>query len=391
MVEIKKEFWDQMSKKGTQEGQLKNELRDLRGYFLDNANLSEEVFKKDTNIFTTKFLEHVDKRLNTILNNYDILTEKERELQQKNFMTDLSNDLHMILERKAFCVIRVPSFKIYNFMNAFSNIIDEDMFFIEEERIYVRLMDPSRICLMEVELKMEGYKFYRRGEVAFNIENLAKTLKCNIGDKATTELIFGEKYLSVKIISEKYKSVIERTLEAIDLQKEEIPLESLYKINYFCEFELSKEKFDYLLRNLNGEIVQIIVSQDDVSFFEENRCSNGKIIWKKDDLSQLKCDFSDPESELVRQDITENRKGVIEKIIENKEFSSTHSLLFIKYISGMAKVIQARDTIKFNVRNDSPIRAEIEFESLGETKMVFFIAPRVEEVEFEDEDEDGDY
>lgn len=75
---------------------------------------------------------------------------------------------------------------------------------------------PSRICLMKVELKLEGYNFYRRGEVAFNIEDLVLLLKCNIGDNATAELIFGEEYLSVKIISEKYNSVIERTLEAIE-------------------------------------------------------------------------------------------------------------------------------------------------------------------------------
>ncbi len=64
------------------------------------------------------------------------------------------------LEEKAFCVIRVPSYKIYNFMKAFSNITDGDMFYIEEDKIYVKLMDPSRISLMEVELKMEGFKFY---------------------------------------------------------------------------------------------------------------------------------------------------------------------------------------------------------------------------------------
>jgi len=273
-------------------------------------------------------------------------------------------------------------------MKAFSNIIDEDMFYIEKDRIYVRLMDPSRICLMEVELRMEGFKFYRRGEVAFNIENLANILKCNVGDKATAELIFGEENLSVKIVSEKYNSVIERSLGAIDLQKEEIPFESLYKINYPCEFVLSKEKLEYLLRNLNSEIVQITVSEFRVCFAEENIYSNGKVIWKKDNLSQLKCNFSDLESELNRQDISDDMKGVIKKITENKECYSAYSLLFIKYISSMAKVIQAKDTIKFNIRNDNPLRAEIEFKSLGDTNMVFFIAPRVEEVESEENDEE---
>ncbi len=388
MVEIKKEFWDQMSKEGTQEGQLKNELQDLKNYFLNDLNLPEDVFKKDAHAFTPEFLGTVNEKLDNVLNNYDFLMKKERELKHKNFIADLSDDLYMILEKKAFCAIRVPSFKIYNFMNAFSNIVDEDMFYIEKDRIYVRLMDPSRICLMEVKLKLEGFKFFRRGEVAFDIENLAKTLKCNKEDKATTELVFGEETVSVKIVSEKYNSVIERMLEAIHLEKEEIPFESLYKINYPCEFVLSKEKLEYLLRNLNSEIVKITVSENRVCFAEENIYSNGRIIWKKDDLSRLGCDFSDLEHELNRQDISDDMRGVIEKIIENEECSSAYSLLFIGYISNMAKVIQAKDPIKFNMRNKTPIRAEIEFKGLGNTKMVFFIAPRVEEIEFEDEDED---
>ncbi|MBA7505136.1 hypothetical protein ES706_03799 [subsurface metagenome] len=54
MVEIKKEFWNQMSRKRTKKGQLKHELRDLRDYFLYIANLQENVFKIDANILTEK-------------------------------------------------------------------------------------------------------------------------------------------------------------------------------------------------------------------------------------------------------------------------------------------------------------------------------------------------
>ncbi len=54
----------------------------------------------------------------------------------------------------------------------------------------------------------------------------------------------------------------------------------------------------------------------------------------------------------------------------------------------MTKVIRAKDSTKFNIRNDNPLRAEIEFKSLGDTKMVFFIAPRVGEVGFEEDHDD---
>ncbi len=113
-----------------------------------------------------------------------------------------------------------PDINLINFSNGAKNFL-----IFEDFRIFNKtygdmediiknsglIRAPSRICLMEVELKLEGYNFYRRGEVAFNIEDLVLLLKCNKEDKATTELIFGEKYLSVKIISEKNNSVIERT------------------------------------------------------------------------------------------------------------------------------------------------------------------------------------
>ncbi len=171
--------------------------------------------------------------------------------------------------------------------------------------------------------------------------------------------------------------------------KEEIPLETLYKINYPLEFELIREKFEYLLRNLNNDIVQITASQDEVCFSEDNRYGDGKVVWKKENLNGLKFDSSVLKEELENKYITANNKSIIKKIIENEQCLSTHSLLFIKYISSMAKVIQAKDSIKFNIRNDNPLRAETEFKNLGDTKMVFFIAPRVEEIEFEEDDKEG--
>lgn len=84
----------------------------------------------------------------------------------------------------------------------------------------------------------------------------------------------------------------------------------------------------------------------------------------------------------------ENNDVCVIYAAKDKQCLSVHSLTFIKYISSMAKVIQAKDQIKFNIRNDNPLRAEIEFKSLDDTKIVFFIAPRIEEVEIEEDDKE---
>ncbi len=65
----------------------------------------------------------------------------------------------------------------------------------------------------------------------------------------------------------------------------------------------------------------------------------------------------------------ENNDVYVIYAAKDKQCLSVHSLLFIKNISSMVKVIQAKDPIKFNIRNDNPLRAEIEFKSLDDTKM----------------------
>lgn len=44
-----------------------------------------------------------------------LLTKKELESKKRNFITELSNDLYMILVRKAFCSLKIPSYQILDY------------------------------------------------------------------------------------------------------------------------------------------------------------------------------------------------------------------------------------------------------------------------------------
>jgi len=58
----------------------------------------------------------VNERFNAILDTYDFFTEKDREEKRENLIDNLSNDLYMILEKKDFCSLKVPSYQIYFFI-----------------------------------------------------------------------------------------------------------------------------------------------------------------------------------------------------------------------------------------------------------------------------------
>ena len=104
---------------------------------------------------------------------------------------------------------------------------------------------------------------------------MKKVLYCQAGDKSSTTLIFGEQQLFIKITSKTYCSEINRTLEALDIDLQDIPLDTLLSIEYPFEFSLHQPKFLYALKNLQiySEIMDIYV---DKSSFGINEYSNLK-------------------------------------------------------------------------------------------------------------------
>lgn len=89
-----------------------NCLRNLFHFLIsrDNFNSLKQVFQKDTEIFINKFLKEVNEKLDNILKNYDFLAERELIEKKENFIAQLSDVFNMILNIKAFCVIKVPSY-----------------------------------------------------------------------------------------------------------------------------------------------------------------------------------------------------------------------------------------------------------------------------------------
>ena len=57
----------------------------------------------------------------------------------------------------------------------------------------------------------------------------------------------------------------------------------------------------------------------------------------------------------------------------------------------MTKFIFGKDdTIQFFLKNNTPLKTKLEFPKLGNATVEFYLAPRAEEVEYDDQEDDID-
>ncbi len=61
------------------------------------------------------------------------------------------------------------------------------------------------------------------------------------------------------------------------------------------------------------------------------------------------------------------------------------------WIGKMCSILEKNEYVQFYLRHDHPLRAEIKFNKLGVSSMLFFLAPRAIEAEFEEDDDIDDF
>lgn len=252
-------------------------------------------------------------------------------------------------------------------------------------------MDPSRICLIQVIFDTDNYTFFRQGKIGINLENLKNVLFCNADDQSTTTLLIGQEKIFITIHSKKFKSEIRRTLGGLDLDIEDITFDTLESLAYPFDFSLTKERFIHTLKNLGvySEVMGIHVNSDSISFTKSGQLGNAEILWKKNQLKSLEFHQELLENELEKENLKEKDKKELESILSSKQCYSYHSLEFINWIKSMTFILNGKDSIKFYLRTDHPIKTIISFKKLGHTSMLSYLAPRIEEEEnFDDDDEE---
>ena len=78
----------------------------------------------------------------------------------------------------------------------------------------------------------------------------------------------------------------------------------------------------------------------------------------------------------------------IKKELETKVSNEGYSLTFVKILKKFCNLLDLHDTLSFSIKSDTPLKTEIIFKKLENTKFIYFMSPRCEEAEFEDDDDD---
>ena len=100
------------------------------------------------------------------------------------------------------------------------------------------------------------------------------------------------------------------------------------------------------------------------------------------------------ENELEKESLTESNKKEVKEILSSKECHSYHSLEFINWIKKMTSILDGKDSITFFLRTGHPLKCALAFKKLEHTSMLSYFAPRLDEnddEDFDDEEELEDF
>jgi len=243
-----------------------------------------------------------------------------------------------------------------------ASIIDETEFRVTPKEFTISAMDPSRICLLKLSLKKENFDEYqcnKESKVGLNLDDLDKILKRSAANDSV-EINFNETDQKIKIKMQREGMSRTRTfsLALLDIEIEEIPMDNLLKIEYPSKWVIEP-----------GFLVEAIKDAEIYSEILNIAANEGKglIFTSTGQIGEMEYNLS--EDDLIETDIEGSSNGA-------------YSLTFLKAI---LKIASITEKLEISLKTDHPLK--MIFNLLEGGELSYFLAPRVEEAEFEDDDD----
>jgi len=243
-----------------------------------------------------------------------------------------------------------------------ASIIDETEFRVTPKEFTISAMDPSRICLLKLSIKKDDFDEYecsKESKVGLNLDDLDKILKRSAANDAV-EINFDEADQKIKIKMQREGVSRTRTfsLALLDIDIEEIPMDNLLKIDYPSNWVIDT---DFLVEAIkDAEIYSEILNMD---------ANEGKGL-KFSSSGQI----GEMEYDINEDDLLDSQlKGTS---------SGAYSLTFLKAI---LKIASITEKLEMSLKTDHPLK--MNFDLLEGGELSYFLAPRVEEEEFEEDDD----
>lgn len=258
-------------------------------------------------------------------------------------------------------------YNFYKFIETLEKYTDEVELVFENREFSITFMDASRIMICKCIKSLDNLTTIEKMKFGVNVTDLMKLLKTRKTDKKEIKLTFDNTKTHIEFVktSEKYHSKITRTLELIDLERETIPMDNLDKIEYLAKATFPIKFLDdfFYEASIYSEIVEIEITEFNnigISFSEEGQIGNSKYLIEGQYCDELKG----------------NRKG-------------SYAYSFLTPIKPLLKILNDNDKITLHINNDHPIKLKINISSL-DIDMLIYLAPRVEETDFDDWNEEED-
>lgn len=245
-------------------------------------------------------------------------------------------------------------------VDTLASIVDETEIVFTAKAMTIKAMDQSRICLLQLEMKKGSFSKYectKKTSIGVNLGDFNKIMNRSSQDDEI-ELNYNEADQKIKIKMKGGSSKRVRTfsLALLDLDIEEIPMDNLLELEQQSSFIIDT---DYIVEAIKdgeiySDILNFVIKEDNLTL-----SSNGTI--------------GEMEYEINSEDLTEFE-------VKSQQLCA-YALQFLKNIT---KIFSIVEQLKISLTTGFPLRFDLTL--LNNIEMIFFLAPRVEEVI----DEEGD-
>ncbi len=254
-------------------------------------------------------------------------------------------------------IINKPSlFK--SFIETISSIVDETNFVLTKKGIAITGIDPSRIAIINLSI---GKSFFDdiigdsnefRENVGLNMDDLKKIFNRIRGEPY--KLIFSYDKFKQMVFIQSEEESMKRTFKlcCLDLEIEDVPMENLHKMVYENEILVD-----------NGVFLDILADSDIYSEI-------------------INLELKEPDLFCVRS-IGQIGEYNLEMNIDEPITIPKHSAYSIAFLKGFFSSLKKYSS-KLYIENDVPLKIFIEFDD--DTSLYFYVAPRVEKVDFDVEE-----
>ena len=259
-------------------------------------------------------------------------------------------------------------YEFFKFIEAIEKYTDEIELVFENREFSISFMDMSRIMLCKCSKSLDnshGAELLERMVFGINTKDFMTILRTRKYDLKELEMIFDntKDYIELIKTSEKYNSHIKKTLVKLDLELELVPMDNLNKIEYPSKVKFpTKFLDDFFYESSNySEIVEIEINDDiGLSFKESGVIGNSEYLIKNKYCNEIEG----------------NEKG-------------NYSYTYLTPIKPLLPILTGSD-ITLNLKSDQPIKLELYLSSL-DIDFLMFLAPRVDEPEYNDYDDVNEF